>query len=102
MAVLSSDRGLCGAFNNNLFRSRSRLGSTHSDGDGKDVRIFVYGRRASDTSASAATTSKSSTDHRGRPRDLPAEADKLADKLMDDVAANGTDEAYIAYNDYRS
>lgn len=41
--VVSSDRGLCGAYNANLFRSLEQWRRDHSE---RDARYFVYGRKA--------------------------------------------------------
>ena len=41
--VVSSDRGLCGAYNSNLFRA---LEAWVSEREGQDLRFFVYGRKA--------------------------------------------------------
>lgn len=42
--VVSSDRGLCGAYNSNLFKSLEDWRRERSD---EDVRYFIYGRKAS-------------------------------------------------------
>ena len=43
MVVVSSDRGLCGAYNSNLFAKLEQWLGEH---EGVDVRFFAFGRRA--------------------------------------------------------
>lgn len=49
MLIVSSDRGLCGAYNSNLFQAMESWITTHCEEKGlekKDVDFFVYGRKA--------------------------------------------------------
>lgn len=47
LIVISSDRGLCGAFNSSIFRAtRARIQKLQ--GDGKEVKLFCVGRKARD------------------------------------------------------
>ena len=99
VAVLSSDRGLCGAFNSQLLRA-AQADIDALIADGKDVRIFAYGKKSVGHFRKRGYNVEEATIEVD-PADYSAEADKLADKLMADMAANGFEKAYIAYNDYR-
>ena len=99
VAVLSSDRGLCGAFNSNVLRA-AQADIDALIADGKDVRIFAYGKKSVGHFRKRGYNVEEATIEVD-PADYSAEADKLADKLMADMAANGFEKAYIAYNDYR-
>ena len=99
VAVLSSDRGLCGAFNSQLLRA-AQADIDALIADGKDVRIFAYGKKSVGHFSKRGYNVEEATIEVD-PEDYAAEADKLADKLMADMAANGFEKAYIAYNDYR-
>ncbi len=100
VAVLTSDRGLCGGFNSQLLRAaQAQIDALVADG--KNVRIFAYGKKG------VAHFSNRGYDVEERtievePAAYTFEADKLADKLMVELAGNGFEKAYIAYNEYRS
>ena len=100
VAVLTSDRGLCGGFNSQLLRvAQAQIDALVADG--KNVRIFAYGKKG------VAHFSNRGYDVEERtvevePAAYTLEADKLAEKLMVELAGNGFEKAYIVYNEYRS
>jgi len=100
VAVISSDRGLCGGFNSQLLRSTQ----TQIDAliaDGKNVRIFAFGKKSvGHFRARGYNVEESTVDL--APEEYAGEADKLADKLVAEMASNGFEKAFIAFNDYRS
>ena len=103
MIIVASDRGLCGGFNNNLF---------------KEIEKYIednLSRFREDDSLSLVTIGKKSTAHFGKRKYKLAETfpgffDHLeydsTSKIMADATAkfkDGTyDEVYIAYNEFRS
>jgi len=100
VAVLSSDRGLCGAFNSQLLRaSQAEIDALIADG--KNVRILAFGKKSVGHFKKRGYNVEESTIEID-PSDYADEADKLSDKLMSEMAANGFEKAYVAYNDYRS
>jgi len=100
VALLTSDRGLCGAFNSQLLRAiQAEIDALIADG--KNVRILAFGKKGTGHFKKRGYNVEESTIEVD-PSDYADEADKLADKLMSEMAAHGFEKAYIAYNDYRS
>ncbi len=100
VALLSSDRGLCGAFNSQLLRSiQGEIDALIAQG--KNVRIFAYGKKGAAHFANRGYNVEERTVEVD-PAEYTDEADKLADKLMVELAGNGFEKAYVAYNEYRS
>ena len=100
VAVLTSDRGLCGAFNGQLLRETQK----QVDGliaEGKTVRILAFGKKGAGHFKKRGYNVEESTIDID-PADYAAEADKLADKMVSEMAADGFEKAIVAYNDYRS
>ena len=100
VVVLSSDRGLCGGFNSQLMRdAQGQIDALVADG--KNVRILTFGKKSAGHFKKRGYNveeSKIEID----PLDYADEADVLAEKLMSEMAANGFERAYVAFNDYRS
>ena len=100
VVVLSSDRGLCGGFNSQLLRNaQGQIDALVADG--KNVRILTFGKKSAGHFKKRGYNveeSKIEID----PLDYADEADVLAEKLMSEMAANGFEKAYVAFNDYRS
>jgi F-type H+-transporting ATPase subunit gamma len=100
VAVLTSDRGLCGAFNSQLLRTaQSEIDALIADG--KNVRILAYGKKGAGFFKSRGYAVEESTVDID-PESYTDLADKLADKLMAEMAMDGFEKAFVAYNDYRS
>ena len=97
VVLLTSDRGLC-AFNSQLLRAINRCCALIADG--KNVSIIAFGKKVWAIKKRGYNVVGATVDL--APEEYAAEADKLADKLMAEMAANGFEKAYIAYNDYRS
>ena len=100
VAVLTSDRGLCGAFNSQLLRTvQNEIDARIAEG--KNVRILAYGKKGAGFFRSRGYAVEESTVDID-PETYTNLADQLADKLMAEMAANGFEKAFVAYNDYRS
>jgi F-type H+-transporting ATPase subunit gamma len=100
IAVLSSDRGLCGGFNNQLLRSvQADIDALIADG--KNVRLLTFGKKSKAHFKNRGYSVEASTLDLV-PADYAEEADKLADLMMSEMASSGFERAFIAYNDYRS
>ena len=100
VAVLTSDRGLCGAFNSQLLRAaQAEIDALVADG--KNVRIFAYGKKGATYFGNRGYNVEERTIEID-PAEYTVEADKLAEKLMVELASNGFEKAYVAYNEYRS
>jgi F-type H+-transporting ATPase subunit gamma len=100
VAVLASDRGLCGGFNNQLLRSiQADIDALVADG--KNVRLLTFGKKSTAHFKKRGYQVEASTVDLD-PADYADEADKLADLMMAEMASSGFERAFIAYNDYRS
>ena len=100
VALITSDRGLCGGFNSQLLRSvQADIDALIAEG--KNVRILAYGKKGIGHFQKRGYDVAESTIELA-PEEYADAADKLADKLMAEMAADGFERAYIAFNDYRS
>lgn len=100
VVLLTSDRGLCGPFNNNLCRNIQE----QVDGlvaSGKKVSLVIFGRKGKNYFEKRgykvvdATTGLT-------PATLPEAADKLAARLMGELNLNAWSVAYLAYNEFHN
>ncbi len=100
VVVVSSDRGLCGAFNTQLCRATQERIDALS-GSGKKVRLITYGKKA-----------KAYFEKRGydvvetnvgiTPPKFAETADKLMENLVVQLKANSYSSAILAYNEFKS
>ncbi len=100
VAVLTSDRGLCGAFNSQLLRAtQAKIDELVSNE--KNVRIIAFGKKGAGFFTSRGYQVEEATIDID-PDDYADLADQLADKLMAEMAVDSFAQAFVAYNDYRS
>jgi len=100
VAVLTSDRGLCGGFNSQLLRATQK----EIDGliaTGKNVRILAFGKKGAGHFKKRGYNVEEATIDLD-PSAYGVEADKLADKMVSEMASDGFERAIVAYNDYRT
>jgi F-type H+-transporting ATPase subunit gamma len=93
--VISSDRGLAGAFNNGLFRAFTRRPA-----DAVPVEALGVGRRAKDFLARANGLSALAHDHTNLP--TFANASAIAEELTRDYLDGKADQIVLVYNNFRS
>lgn len=98
MIVVSSDRGLAGAFNSNLFRMAHRFIDEHQ---GADIRVETIGRKARDYFRRRSFNVTG--DHVGII-DKPSydRACEIADKMIDLYSSAEVDAVYIAVNEFKN
>lgn len=98
MIVVSSDRGLAGAFNSNLFRMAHRFIDEHQ---GADIRVETIGRKARDYFRRRSFNITG--DHVGII-DKPSydRACEIADKMIDLYSSAEVDAVYIAVNEFKN
>ncbi|MEJ2591381.1 MAG: F0F1 ATP synthase subunit gamma [Candidatus Thiodiazotropha sp.] len=96
--IVSSDRGLCGGLNNNLFRKLFREMKQYRD-DGVEVDFCTIGNKALGFFSRFGGNVVSQATHLG---DAPHIEDLIGTvKVMLDAYSEGTiDRIYIAYNDF--
>jgi F-type H+-transporting ATPase subunit gamma len=98
--VVTSDRGLCGGFNSTLNR-RTEDFIRKQRSQGREVTIRTYGRKAKDYFRVRGFDTSNGRTELTRPQ-FADEATSLSDSLTQAFAAGGFDEAYIAYNQFKS
>lgn len=98
--VMSSDRGLCGAFNSQLLRSaQGNIDALIADG--KSVQIYAYGKKAVAHFQSRGYTVAATTIEVA-PEDYAEEASRLAQRLMTELGNDGFERVILAFNAYQS
>jgi F-type H+-transporting ATPase subunit gamma len=100
LVLLTSNRGLCGAFNANLIReARQQLARLREEG--VEGELHVVGRKGLGyfryVGAKVATARTDITD-----RPAPADATSLVDPLMREFVAGTLDAVYITFAQFRS
>ncbi len=102
LVVMTSDRGLCGAFNSSISR-RAKAEVLRLQGLGKTVRIFCAGRKGRDyLKREFANLIVGSLEDIGKPQLSFADAEKIADRLQTMFDAGEFDVATIFYNKFQS
>lgn len=98
--VLTSDRGLCGAFNSNILRAASKHIS-HLKKEGFEVSVSAIGRKAVDYfKRRNVSLKKSWTGISGRIS--YANAQEIATDIIERYTNEATDEIILAYNEFKS
>ena len=101
LIINSSDRGLCGGFNSNLFRNAKKWISDQQ-GQGKSVKIMTVGKKASsfykktDLDIVASFEDLNSND-----RQLQV-SEEIKNKIMELFESNEIDEVFILFNKFVS
>jgi len=100
LLVLTSDRGLCGAYNTNILRKAVEAVKQFK-AEGKEVRVNVVGRKGRDffRKRSAFTLGKAWSDLGMIDYDKAADVGK---NIVDRFTAAETDEVYLLYNEFKS
>jgi len=98
--VLTSDRGLCGAFNSNILRAASKHIS-HLKKEGFEVNVSAIGRKAVDYfKRRNVPLKKSWTGISGRISYVNAH--EIAADIIERYTNEATDEIILAYNEFKS
>lgn len=96
--VVSSDRGLCGAFNNNIFKTFMNFVKQNND---KQIKVITIGRKVDEfVRKRKFNILDSYVTFGGRVRYDDAVA--IGDKVSDYFISNEIDELYVIYNEFRS
>lgn len=100
LVVLTSDRGLCGAYNTNILRKAVEV-VKQFQASGKEVRINIVGRKGRDFfkkrdqySIGKAWSDLGAIDY--------AKAADVGKNIVDRFAAGDSDEVYLLYNEFKS
>jgi F-type H+-transporting ATPase subunit gamma len=100
LVVLTSDRGLCGAYNTNILRKAVEA-TKQFKAEGKEVSINVVGRKGRDffRKRSAYTLGKVWSDLGTIDYDKAADVGR---NIVERFSAADTDEVYLLYNEFKS
>jgi len=100
--VVTSDRGLCGGFNNNIARwAEKRYAKMSEDKETKDIDFFFIGKKARDYFASRGL--KEGEVMLNLAKDMSYSLAKTtADKLLKCFLEGEYDEVHVVYNEFKS
>ncbi|MDX2028753.1 MAG: F0F1 ATP synthase subunit gamma [Alphaproteobacteria bacterium] len=102
LVVVTSDRGLCGAFNGSIVRETRRLVRV-LEGEGKQVKLLCVGRKGRDLlRRDHASKIVASFEDIGRKRIGFADADRVTHKITELFEAGQFDVAQIVFNRFKS
>jgi F-type H+-transporting ATPase subunit gamma len=98
LIVVTSDRGLCGAFNNNILKSVSRFASEHK---GKQIKLVTVGKKAYEFFRKRELEIiEKYVDFAGKI--LISDATNIADVVVEQFLNNGISDVYVLYNEFKS
>lgn len=102
LVVISSDRGLCGAFNGSIVREAKRQ-ITRLQGEGKTVKVLTVGRKGRDQlRREFASLIVESYEDVGRRRLGFSDADMVASKVLAMFDAGEFDVCSVVFNKFKS
>lgn len=102
LVVVSSDRGLCGAFNGSIVREAKRQ-IARLQGEGKTVKLLTVGRKGRDQlRREYASLIVESYEDVGRRRLSFADADMVAKKVLAMFDAGEFDVCSVVFNKFKS
>lgn len=99
LIVVTSDRGLCGAFNTNVIRAVEGFMRARTQ-EGKEVELIAIGRKGRDSFRRRASIVDQHTDV-FKQFDISM-ADNIGSALISSFIDEDYDELYIAYNEFRN
>jgi F-type H+-transporting ATPase subunit gamma len=102
LVVMTSDRGLCGAFNGSIVREARRLIRT-LEAEGKKVNLLCVGRKGRDLlRRDNASKILQASDEVGKKRISFADADKVAAKILEMYEKGEFDICQLVFNRFKS
>ncbi len=102
IVAVTSNRGLCGGFNNNIIKRVNRLLTEHS---GKDVKVIAVGKKGNDAFKRSVFNFRPEAIGEAHDmfNDLSFErSSQLAQFLMDEFKANKVDKVVVVYNKFKN
>ncbi len=100
LVVLTSDRGLCGAYNTNILRKAAEAVRQFT-AEGKEVRVNVIGRKGRDFFRKRSMYSLGKVWSDLGMIDYSKAAD-VGKNIVERFVAGETDEVYLLYNEFKS
>jgi F-type H+-transporting ATPase subunit gamma len=100
LLVVSSDRGLCGGFNSNVFRAAQRW--VRERADSHEVTLAFLGRKGFEffRGRRDMTVGRNFAELSGKV--AFAKASKLATALIEEFSAGNFDEIHVVYNEFKN
>ncbi len=100
--VVTSDRGLCGGFNNALIRKTTRwIDANQSEAGFADIEVMTYGKKAGD--AFRRGDYKHGRSHADlKPSEFPTMVAELVQELCNRYEGGDLDEVYLSYNHFEN
>lgn len=100
IVVVSSDRGLCGAFNSSILRQAEKQWHA-AEADGKEVQIATIGRKARDFFRRRQAPLFFVFEDVWEDLGLPS-ARRVAAKVLEPYLTGAVDAIYLVYNEFKS
>lgn len=98
LIVVTSDRGLCGAFNNNVIKSMTRFAEENK---GKKLKLVCVGKKAFEFSRRRELEIlEKYVDFAGKV--LFSDAVNISDVVVGQFHENGIGDVYVLYNEFKS
>ncbi len=98
LVLVTSDRGLCGAFNSNVLKAAANFCAEHQD---KDIKFYLVGKRAFDFfKKRSVTIVEKWTGFGGKYR--YDDAATIGSMVVNDFNNNEVDEVHVIYNEFKS
>ncbi len=98
VVVITSDRGLCGAFNHNVLKETENF--IDSKLDGKNVNLTIIGKNGYNYFKFRGVKPKNVYLNISKDKPKHSKAIEIADKLIENYIGESTDEVYIVYNSF--
>lgn len=98
VVVVTSDRGLCGAFNHNVLKETENF--INSKLGGKNVSLTIIGKNAYNYFKFKGIKPKNIYLNILKDKPKHSDAIEIADKLIENYISESTDEVYIVYNSF--
>jgi F-type H+-transporting ATPase subunit gamma len=102
VVAITSNRGLCGGFNNNVIKEARRVIAQHAQ---QQVRVVALGKKSADFFRKSSNWEKSSINDQPNAifDQLNFEnASQIAQQLMDAFAAGNVDKVVVIYNRFKN
>lgn len=102
VVAITSNRGLCGAFNNNVIKDCRSIVAKY---DGQEVKVLSLGKKASDYFRKfpvAYTEGFGPTPYKVFDALSYAGSSAIAEEIMSQFAAGKWDKVYVVYNQFRN
>jgi F-type H+-transporting ATPase subunit gamma len=101
VVVVSSDRGLCGAFNANIIKATKRLIADRFEPNGIDYELMFIGKKAYDPFKKGDYNLN--TEHMGHLQSIDAESTfTVAEEIINRYKSGEFDEVRVIYNNFKN